>query len=338
MPAPGEIALAGRVAGLLWITAGPLMAGELLIPGIDCSRPEALLALSGVAVLWGIACLFIPFKRFGPTLFLIPAALALLFIALGVGATDGGGSPLFLLLFFVMAYVAYFFPPAVAAGYLVGCAVVQALPLLYDADAVHEGLVGELLIAVPGYAVLGGFIVVCKSQLIRLRDEAQQRALRDPLTGLANRRALMGRLESVGNRRATDVTGLLVLDVDRFRDVNTLYGHPAGDEVLRAVAGAMRSVTREDDFVARLGGDEFAIVASGVTAPAMGRLAQRVVSAVHAADRWVDRPDYRLSASVGWALYPEDAGSVEQLMALADDAERTAKDLGKDRAVAAAVS
>jgi len=174
--------------------------------------------------------------------------------------------------------------------------------------------------------------VVCKSQLNRLRDEARHLSLCDALTGLANRRALMERLEGLGLRRASDAGGLLLLDVDRFRDVNTLYGHPAGDRVLREVADALRSAPRDSDLVARLGGDEFAIVAGGVDRAAMDRLAKRVTGALEKTAEGLDLPAYRLSASLGWAVYPDDARSVEELMAAADSAERTAKARGKSPA------
>jgi diguanylate cyclase (GGDEF)-like protein len=138
----------------------------------------------------------------------------------------------------------------------------------------------------------------------------------------------------VGGKRATDATGLLLVDLDEFKNANTLFGHPGGDRVLKTTAAALTTSARDDDMVARLGGDEFAIVARGVDRAVMEKLAQRVVESVCAADDELATPGFRLSASVGWAIYPGDGANVDELMTAADDALRGAKRSGKGRAQA----
>src|SRR5690606_11420125 len=82
----------------------------------------------------------------------------------------------------------------------------------------------------------------------------------DELTGLANRRLLNDRLLNVFRRSPPEPVALLVLDLDKFKPVNDLLGHPVGDLVLKEAARRLRAIARDGDLVARLGGDEFALV------------------------------------------------------------------------------
>jgi diguanylate cyclase (GGDEF)-like protein len=182
---------------------------------------------------------------------------------------------------------------------------------------------------------MGSFLMVeGKREMVALRAHAVDLARTDPLTGLANRRALVETLERhAAGRRAGDRTGLLVLDVDDFKAVNTVHGHPGGDAALLAVAGALRGCARENDLAARLGGDEFALVAREIDARGMAILAERLLAAVRRADAGI--PELRLRASVGWALCPGDAGDAGELLVAADRALLAAKAAGKDSALAA---
>jgi len=104
-----------------------------------------------------------------------------------------------------------------------------------------------------------------------LRDAA----LRDPLTGLANRKALFDALEA-----GTTNGALLFCDLDRFKPVNDRYGHGAGDEVLRQIARRIERAVRSGDVVARTGGDEFVVLAPSITLEQAAALAQRIRTAV----------------------------------------------------------
>jgi diguanylate cyclase (GGDEF)-like protein len=124
-------------------------------------------------------------------------------------------------------------------------------------------------------------------------------------------------------------TGLMIVDLDGFKDVNTAHGYPAGDAVLRDAAARLQNCVRTDDVVARLGGDEFAVLAPGATPEAMRLLAERTLCSL----RDLRYEDISLTASVGWVIYPDDAQSVDDLIAAADFCLRGAKLTGKDRAL-----
>ncbi|WP_245824528.1 putative bifunctional diguanylate cyclase/phosphodiesterase [Sphingomonas azotifigens] len=159
---------------------------------------------------------------------------------------------------------------------------------------------------------------------------AEQRAHRlayhDPLTGLPNRRALAGYLRQAGPGQF----GLMLVDLDRFKSINDVHGHPIGDQLLRAVAGRLRWVVGEGGRSYRLGGDEFAI-----SLPYAAGDLDRVRSVAHAIVREVARPFliddrmHHIGASVGIALYPEDATDADTLMRRADVALYQAKEAGR---------
>jgi diguanylate cyclase len=210
---------------------------------------------------------------------------------------------------------------------VLGCVAVALLPLFYDGNAVADGYIGELIIVCPAYLLLGGLIIEGKELLVGLREHAEALALRDPLTDLPNRRAMLDWLSAETERESP--TGLMIVDLDGFKDVNTAHGYPAGDAVLRDAAARLQNCVRTDDVVARLGGDEFAVLAPGAAPEAMRLLAERTLCSL----RDLRYEDISLTASVGWVIYPDDAQSVDDLIAAADFCLRGAKLTGKDRAL-----
>ncbi|MFI7597155.1 GGDEF domain-containing protein [Actinoplanes sp. NPDC049681] len=114
-----------------------------------------------------------------------------------------------------------------------------------------------------------------RGRVDRLVTELRRQALADPLTGLPNRRAFERHLQDEVADPARHPLSLLAVDLDRFKAINDAFGHAAGDEVLRIVAGALRTVARGDDFAARLDRDEFALIVRGGSAAA-GRVAERM--------------------------------------------------------------
>src|SRR6185295_10624274 len=132
--------------------------------------------------------------------------------------------------------------------------------------------------------------------------EAEARASTDALTGLPNRRyfdefcALLAR-----RRRSEDAIGILMVDIDRFKLLNDAHGHQVGDEVLRAVAGAIAGAVREDDVPARYGGEEFAVLLRNPTLEVAADVGERVRDAVARLD--LDRLGVSgVSVSVGAAV------------------------------------
>ncbi|EYR63499.1 diguanylate cyclase [Actinotalea ferrariae CF5-4] len=163
--------------------------------------------------------------------------------------------------------------------------------------------------------------------------EAESLALRDPLTGLGNRRSLElcldRRLE--GFRRTGRRFGVLVLDLDHFKLVNDTYGHMVGDEVLQEVARALRHAVRPHDDVIRHGGEEFVILAGPVTPAQLAALAQRVMQGVRRG-RYATAPQHLQTLSIGSALVRAEDTAVS-LIHRADQRLLAAKVTGRDRAV-----
>lgn len=320
--------LAGRLAGVLFLTAGITAVVLLLVPGIENAHRLWVIALAAVCVSWGLFCVTLAQpERHGPWFWHAPA-IGSLFIVAGVAASTGGAdSPARFYLFFLLFYATYFYRRHDAFPYVLGCVAVALLPLFYDRSAVADGYIGELIIVCPAYLLLGGLIIEGKELLVGLRERAEALALLDPLTDLPNRRAMLDWLSAETERESP--TGLMIVDLDGFKDVNTAHGYPAGDAVLRDAAARLRHCVRTDDVVARLGGDEFAVLAPGATSEAMRLLAERTLCSL----RDLRHEDISLTASVGWVIYPDDAQSVDDLIAAADFCLRGAKLTGKDRAL-----
>ncbi len=166
------------------------------------------------------------------------------------------------------------------------------------------------------------------------QQELERQARTDALTGLLNRRSFLGEIEArlSAARRAARPAALVYVDLDNFKAVNDLHGHPAGDRLLRAFAERLRGNARASDLVARLGGDEFALWlddtdAHGAEAKGLGLLELRAAIASHSA-----APEKPLGLSIGLAVFdPVAPESVAQLIERADAAMYTAKRGGKGR-------
>jgi diguanylate cyclase (GGDEF)-like protein len=331
-----ERALGGRLAGILYLTGAITALAMLLVPGVETRHWRIMLVLAGVGFAWALTCfLVIPWERASPLVSHFSCSLGFPITAIAVASTGGADSNAVFYLLFIVGYVGYFYRRREAIPYLLACIAVHALPFFYDSHAVREGLIAQVMVLGPTYLILGLLIVFGKERLVELREEARRLSLADPLTGLANRRALIDTLEaSTAGGRAEDPVGLVLVDLDGFKEANTMYGHPGGDTALVATAEALRSAARADDVVSRLGGDEFAIVARGVSAASLEALADRALEAVREAGASLENmPGYELRCSVGIALYPDDAHSVDELVATADVCMRGAKATGKDRSL-----
>ena len=161
----------------------------------------------------------------------------------------------------------------------------------------------------------------------------KQLSLRDPLTGLANRRFLMenGKQLVAGAKRSGVKMALLAVDLDDFKAVNDVHGHAAGDLVLVTAAERMRTLLRESDVIARFGGDEFVIVLGQVTdAEAAREVASRVVTSLRQPIPLADGGTARIGASVGIALCCAADETLNDLFKKADEALYAAKREGKN--------
>jgi diguanylate cyclase (GGDEF)-like protein/PAS domain S-box-containing protein len=153
----------------------------------------------------------------------------------------------------------------------------------------------------------------------------------DALTGLANRAALTQKIEEAAarQRRRGEPFSVLLLDLDRFKQVNDTLGHPAGDTLLTEVAARLNALVRETDALARLGGDEFAIVQSGEAhqREAASGLANRIIEALSRPFE-IEGADINIGASIGIALAPEHDTASDNLLKMADLALYRAKSGG----------
>ncbi|MDR5733963.1 EAL domain-containing protein [Caballeronia sp. LZ025] len=176
-------------------------------------------------------------------------------------------------------------------------------------------------------------VFAVRDQRERLRTEAKMRALayNDSLTGLPNRASLyeLLTLHTALPADTGEPFAVIMVDLDRFKQVNDTFGHPIGDDVLVRIAERLRAIVRADDVVARLGGDEFAVMQRGADAETACTLCVRIVDASNRETFVVGGQSIHLGASVGFALYPEDGRVPAELLRNADLALYAAKADGK---------
>ncbi len=221
---------------------------------------------------------------------------------------------------------------------------------------------GYRILALVGLALLLGAFPLVRIRQLKAREEElsaaveertqelRELALRDPLTGLRNRRFLWEviptateeprRNESHERRGAESdrVTGFLMVDIDHFKAVNDRHGHAAGDAVLQGLSQLLQESVRNDDIVVRWGGEEFLLVLRRTRADALARFADRLRRRVgELRFELADGTSLRRTCSIGVCTYPfyglGDDLNVEQVIALADAALYRAKESGRDRII-----
>jgi diguanylate cyclase (GGDEF)-like protein len=200
-------------------------------------------------------------------------------------------------------------------------------PIEREAAAALVPVAGILeLVLVLLFALMLPLLVRVSRRLRRYVDRIQHQALHDDLTELPNRLQFRDRIahDLETARRNGSHVAVLVLDVDRFRDVNETLGHHSGDELLIAVAARLRACVGERGLLARLGGDEFGVVAS-LTRDGALEHAQEIRSTMEEPFTVADVP-LIVEASVGIAVCPENGDAVESLLQTADAAMHDAKD------------
>ncbi|GGQ77063.1 GGDEF domain-containing protein [Couchioplanes azureus] len=213
--------------------------------------------------------------------------------------------------------------------------LLTAAVMVVPAVLVVEHLRGSrtnLLIIAAACTVL--FLLVL-ARMAGLVSAQRQLAITDELTGLHTRRFLQERLEAPPPRPRRDgETGLLIVDVDHFKQVNDTYGHPAGDRVLIEVARRLEQACRRDDVIARFGGEEFAILAADVSRTELHELAERVRHSIVAQPVPVTTGvELTVTVSLGGATTPRVIPGSDELVRVADAALYAAKNAGRDRVV-----
>ena len=198
----------------------------------------------------------------------------------------------------------------------------------------------ELEEALALAAILAGGLLVFAAHHLRHRRDAQHRvaaerearrlALEDPLTGLPNRRQFEDALKTAlgSPPRAGASHAVLLLDLNGFKKVNDLFGHPIGDQVLTVVGNRLKCAVREADLVARLGGDEFAVLAPHLAGPdAAAGVALRMIEQLREPID-VGGGRHPIGTAIGLALIPQDGTQMQEILRKADIALYRAKEQG----------
>ena len=334
----------------LWLLAGPAQV-RLAIPFGTAELAVALAALDLLVLTLAVHLLLLPGDRifayrggalavaflFGGhltaalTLFdgrrvpndLVSALLTVAFGLLAVSALDPSTRRLFEPLVgeparfsaahLVMTQMGMLAPPVVIVYHAVRRA---AIP---PATAIGAGVLSIVLAAYLG-------------SLLLQRSAIERRAEHDGLTGLPNRTLFGDRLaRALAHARRNDLpVAVMLVDLDRFKEVNDSLGHAAGDELLRQVAQRLRSCVRDEDTVARLGGDEFALLlphVSGVDGAV--RVARRLLE-VFGTPVQLGASEVVVTPSVGISLFPQDGDEADEIVEGADAAMYRAKELGRN--------
>jgi diguanylate cyclase (GGDEF)-like protein len=194
----------------------------------------------------------------------------------------------------------------------------QMLPVLLATLVVVGALLSLLLMRIWG----------SRMELEASRAEAQHLAFHDALTGLANRALFEDHLALALRRRDTHAA-VLLLDLDRFKNVNDTLGHQAGDALIQEFGKRLSALTRESDTIARFGGDEFAILVEGATMPVVRQLAERILEDIR---RPFDifEAQAHVGVSIGIAMSHGSGGDPLDLVRKADIALYRAKDGGRN--------
>jgi diguanylate cyclase (GGDEF)-like protein/PAS domain S-box-containing protein len=169
----------------------------------------------------------------------------------------------------------------------------------------------------------------------RARQELERRATFDALTRCHNRSSILGALQQELEREDSSVTGVIYVDLDKFKPVNDTLGHAAGDELLTLVAERLRIASRGNDDVGRLGGDEFLVLLREIPQPDMAmRVAKRICESLHAPFE-LSSKTVELGASIGVACASAGSVTAEELVRSSDDAMYRCKEQGRGAPVLA---
>jgi diguanylate cyclase (GGDEF)-like protein len=327
--APEERARMGRISGVIWILAALMGVGGCYLPGAEHAAIGWVLALSAVVLAYGVASAagWLAWDRASMKMLAVGMVVTIPVVGLAIYLTGGAVSFVQPMLVTLLVYAAFFFPPQWAWPLSIELILVAGTPLLYDPSAFDDAFLPRYVALVAGFLCATWVLVGLRSRLHAAELHQRDIAFRDALTGIANRRqfdAIFQRELTLRSHPAADgrdaersPLALLLLDLDDLKGINDNHGHPVGDAVLRQVAERAESILRSTDTLARIGGDEFAVIAPGAHGEGARLMGEAVRSAIgtHYSDSGTPTP----SASVGWAVFPDDGDDVESLIRAADE-------------------
>jgi diguanylate cyclase (GGDEF)-like protein len=303
-----------RLGGLLFCAGAVLSALGTLT--LDTAPPLWVFAVMASGFLTGIAVIAIAWERL-PSIWLqlLPALATLQITAcvLGIGADGSAYSWLYLIVVVTVSY-AFRNRALVAAhlGLVLGC---LALPLADSAIATSDS-VRNLVTSGPTLILTAVLVTYFRERLEAGKAAYQELSRLDPLTGVGNYRTFYERLryEISRHQRHERRFAVMLLDLNGFKQVNETFGHLEGDRLLQQVGQVLANTVRDEDSVARQGGDEFSVLAPETTWGEVVSLAGRLRTALAT----VTVSDRVLTTSIGWAIYPENGETIEELLAHAD--------------------
>lgn len=219
-------------------------------------------------------------------------------------------------------YAGYFFRRvALAITLLLGTAI--ALSTLFLEPASQTPHIGAFLVLyIPTFILVALLLHLQNTETIDALHQAKRRAMEDPLTGLANLRALEREAKKRFSQKSRSgrqgVSGLILIDLDNFKSANSRHGHVGGDRALRMIAHQMSRINKEEAFVARVGGDEFAVLMRAESRECVEETGDIYRAAVRAASSIMEMPGVEIDAAVGCALFPDDGRDLSELLDRAD--------------------
>lgn len=213
----------------------------------------------------------------------------------------------------------------------------KSFNIVYRINSATEGEIvvnsqGEVSLNDNGKPLLVSATTIDITARIRAESEIQQLINYDTLTGLPNRSLLHDRLKLAIAQAARDnlFLGVLILDLDRFKDINDSLGHKAGDKLLKTVAKRLSACVRESDTLARIGGDEFVAILVGVhNVEGITTVAKKILGLI-AEPVYIEEQEIYTTASIGIAVYPMDGDDGHTLLKHADLAMYQAKELDRN--------
>jgi diguanylate cyclase (GGDEF)-like protein len=317
-------AITGRLAGLLF-AVGALASVPANALFSDPPVGSAAHWTNLLAFVSGVVCLAVPWRRVPERWFHLLPIAGTCEVALSVWSVGIHGGVYAWYYGLVAVFTAYAFERRThIAAHMTLVAIAFALPVLYLPHATDAAI--RLAVAVPVLFAVAGVVAYLREGLEEGKALLAEQARTDPLTGVANLRMRDERLayEVARHRRVNRELAVLLLDLDRFKEVNDTQGHPVGDRLLRDVAAVLCATVRSGDTVARPGGDEFCVIAPETGRAEAQRLAERIETALSTLMA-VGRP---LSASVGLAMFPQDGRTPDEIIDRADHDQRMVKQAG----------